>query len=127
LAALIATLLERQRSEMKDAKGLSQPPPKSTRKTPRQQRWREPGEVEMRERLKNCGLALGLFVFLFVVSGGGLHLNVAGAFVGAVTATPLVIYAFHNGLRRASPRYNVHFDSKKCEAAHVGSTSTTSD
>jgi hypothetical protein len=81
----------------------------------------------MRERLKNYGLALCLFVFLFVVIGGGLHLNLAAAFVGAVTGTPLVIYAYHNGLHPASPRYNVHFDSEKCEASHVGSTSTKSD
>ena len=77
----------------------------------------------MRERLKNYGLVLCLFVFLFVVVGGGLHLNLAGAFVGAVTGTPLVIYAFHNGLRPAP----LHFDSEKCEASHVGSTSTKSD
>jgi hypothetical protein len=81
----------------------------------------------MRERLKNYGLALCLFVFLFVVIGGGLHLNLASAFVGAVTGTPLVIYAFHSGLRTATRRHNVSFDSEKCEASPVGSTSTQSD
>ena len=81
----------------------------------------------MRERLKNYGLVLCLFVFLFVVVGGGLHLNLAGAFVGAVMGTPLVIYAFHNGLRPAPLHHNLHFDSEKCEASHVGSTTTKSD
>ena len=35
-----------------------------------------------------------LFVFLFVIIGGGLHLAPGGAFLGAVTGTPLVIFAF---------------------------------
>src|SRR5215469_9884162 len=73
----------------------------------------------LRERLKNYGLALCLFVFLFVVIGGGLHLNLAAAFICAVTGTPLVIYVFH-GLRPASPHYNVHFDSEKCQSSPVG-------
>ena len=81
----------------------------------------------MRERLKNYGLVLCLFVFLFVVIGGGLHLNLAGALVAAVTGTPLVTYAFHNRLRPALPRPNVHFDSEKSEASDVGSTSGKSD
>ena len=46
-------------------------------------------------RLKNYALVICLFVFLFVILGGGLHLNPSGAFLAAVTGTPLVIYAFH--------------------------------
>ena len=49
----------------------------------------------MQGRLKNCALVICLFVFLFVIIGGGLHLNPSGAFLAAVTGTPLVIYVFH--------------------------------
>lgn len=48
----------------------------------------------MQERLKRYALVLCLFVFLFVTLGGGFHLNPAGAFVAALSGTPLVIYAF---------------------------------
>ena len=68
---------------------MFQPPQKFTRTTHRQQHWHEIAEVEMRERLKNYGLVVCLFVFPFVVISGGLHLNLAGDFVGAVTGTPL--------------------------------------
>ena len=49
----------------------------------------------MRERLKRYSLVLCLFVFLFVVIGGGFHLNPGGAFAAALSGTPLVIYAFN--------------------------------
>lgn len=49
----------------------------------------------MQERLKSYALVLCLFVFLFVVIGGGFHLNSAGAFLAALTGTPLVIHAFN--------------------------------
>ena len=49
----------------------------------------------MQARLKNYGLVVCLFVFLFVIIGGGLHLNPSGALLAAMTGTPLVIYAFH--------------------------------
>ena len=110
----------------KDSQWLLQPP-KFPRKTHRRRRWREIGEVEMRERVKNYGLALCLFVFLFVLIGGGLHLNPSGAFLAAVTGTPLVIYAFHNGFHPASSRHNLRSDPAKCEASHVSSTSSKSD
>jgi hypothetical protein len=35
-----------------------------------------------------------LFVFLFIVMGGGLHLNPGGAFLAAATGTPLVVHFF---------------------------------
>ena len=53
----------------------------------------------MQGRLKNYALVICLFVFLFVIIGGGLHLNPGGAFLAAVTGTPLMIYAFN---RRSS-------------------------
>ena len=46
-------------------------------------------------RLKNYALVICLFVFLFVIIGGGLHLNPGGAFLAAATGTPLMIYAFN--------------------------------
>ena len=53
----------------------------------------------MPERLKKYSLVLCLFVFLFIVIGGGFHLNPGGALVAALSGTPLVIYAFN---RRSS-------------------------
>src|SRR5215469_6122002 len=53
----------------------------------------------MRDRPKNYGLVICLFVFLFVIIGGGLHLAPGGAFLAAVTGTPLVIHAFRTKLR----------------------------
>ena len=50
----------------------------------------------MEEKLKEYLLVLCLFVFLFVIIGGGLHLNPGGAFVAALSGTPLVIYAFNH-------------------------------
>ncbi len=48
----------------------------------------------MKEKLKQYSLGLCLFVFLFVVVGGGFHLNPGGALVAALSGTPLVICAF---------------------------------
>lgn len=52
----------------------------------------------MPAKIKQAALIACLFLFLFVVIGGGLHLNPGGAFLAAATGTPLVI----------------HFFSKKC-------------
>jgi hypothetical protein len=49
----------------------------------------------MHERLKNYALVICLFVFLFVSIGNGLHLTPGAAFIGALTGTPLVIFAFN--------------------------------
>jgi hypothetical protein len=46
-------------------------------------------------KLKQCSLVVCLFLFLFVVIGGGLHLNPCGAFLAAATGTPLVIHVFN--------------------------------
>jgi hypothetical protein len=51
--------------------------------------------MPMQERLKRYSLVLCLFVFLFVVIGGGFHLTPGGAFAAALSGTPLVIYAFN--------------------------------
>ena len=46
-------------------------------------------------KIKQGSLVVCLFLFLFVVIGGGLHLNPGGAFLAAATGTRLVIYVFN--------------------------------
>ena len=55
----------------------------------------------MPTKIKQVALIACLFLFLFVVIGGGLHLNPGGAFLAAATGTPLVIHFFN---RQWSPR-----------------------
>jgi hypothetical protein len=52
-------------------------------------------------KIKQAALMGCLFVFLFIVIGGGLHLNPGGALLAAATGTPLVIHFLN---RRWSPR-----------------------
>ena len=47
----------------------------------------------MRHKLKSYSLVVCLFVFLFVIIGGGLHLNPVGAFAAALSATPLILHS----------------------------------
>jgi hypothetical protein len=49
----------------------------------------------MYRKVKNYSLVICLFIFLFVVVGGGLHMNPSGALLAALTGTPLLIYAFN--------------------------------
>ena len=49
----------------------------------------------MLAKIKQGSLVVCLFLFLFVVLGGGLHLNPGGAFLAAATGTPLVIHVFN--------------------------------
>ena len=60
----------------------------------------------MQNRLKNYALVICLFVFLFVIIGGGLHLAPGGAFLAAVTGTPLMIFAFQRGFRQGTSHDN---------------------
>lgn len=46
-------------------------------------------------KVRRVALIACLFLFLFVVIGGGLHLNPGGAFLAAATGTPLVVYFFN--------------------------------
>lgn len=48
----------------------------------------------MQPRPKETLLIICLFLFLFVVLGGGLHLSPSGAFLAALTGTPLIVHAF---------------------------------
>ena len=54
----------------------------------------------MPAKIKQVALITCLFLFLFVVIGGGLHLNPGGAFLAAATGTPLVTHFFN---RRCLP------------------------
>ena len=75
----------------------------------------------MQERLKNYGLVICLFVFLFVIIGGGLHLNPSGAFLAAMSGTPLLIYVFrrwHNGAPRPD---EAQADTARTEDDYVSS------
>ena len=75
----------------------------------------------MREKLKNYALVICLFVFLFVIIGGGLHLNPSGAFLAAATGTPLVIYAFHRRFDEDPRIEDWRSKAAKSEVAYVSS------
>ena len=81
----------------------------------------------MHSKVKNYSLVLCLFVFLFVIIGGGLHLNPGGALLAAVTGTPLVIYAFHRRFNGASRPEEIRADSTRNEVAYVSSKTDKSD
>jgi hypothetical protein len=49
----------------------------------------------VRQKVKEALLIICLFLFLLVAVGGGLHLNPAGAFMAALTGTPLILHVFN--------------------------------
>jgi hypothetical protein len=55
----------------------------------------------MQHRAKEILLMVCLFLFLFVAVGGGLHLSPSGAFLAAITGTPLVVHAFNVWSRKS--------------------------
>ena len=73
----------------------------------------------MHSKVKNYALVFCLFVFLFIVLGGGLHMNPGGAFLAAATGTPLVIYVFHRKIDKAYRQEEVPRDSTRNEVAYV--------
>ena len=75
----------------------------------------------MHSKARNYSLVFCLFVFVFVIIGSGLHLNPGGAFLAAVTGTPLVIYAFHRKANRASRQEDAPHDAARNEVAYVSS------
>ena len=81
----------------------------------------------MHSKAKNYALVFCLFVFLFIVLGGGLHMNPGGAFLAAATGTPLVIYAFHRRLEGDSRTEDGRPDSARNEVADVSSKPDTCD
>lgn len=70
-------------------------------------------------KLKQASLVVCLFLFLFVVIGGGLHLNPGGAFLAAATGTPLVIRLFNRSRAVAGIEHNQHSPacpgSRRCD------------
>ena len=81
----------------------------------------------MHARLKNYALVICLFVFLFVIIGGGLHLNPSGAFLAAVTGTPLVIYAFRRRFDGDSRTEDGRSNAARNEVAYVSSNTDKCD
>ena len=73
----------------------------------------------MHSKAKNYSLVFCLFVFLFMIIGGGLHLNPGGAFLAAAGGTPLVIYVFHRKVDKAYRQEEVPRDSTRNEVAYV--------
>ena len=55
-------------------------------------------------KMKQYALGACLFTFLFVVIGGGLHLNPGGAFLAALSGTPLMIHIFNRWLESQTAR-----------------------
>jgi peptidoglycan/LPS O-acetylase OafA/YrhL len=78
-------------------------------------------EVHVRTKIKQCLLILCLFLFLFVVIGGGLHLNPGGALIAAATGTPLLVHAFNrrsaSGFVEPDMRASSEADGAMCRNA----------
>ena len=55
-------------------------------------------------KMKRYALGACLFTFLFVVIGGGLHLNPGGALLAALSGTPLMIHIFNRWLESQAIR-----------------------
>jgi hypothetical protein len=81
----------------------------------------------MHNRLKNYALVICLFVFLFVILGGGLHLAPGGAFLAAVTGTPLVIFAFQSRFSAGSSHGNGRSITAKNEVHYASNTTNNPD
>ena len=50
--------------------------------------------------MKRYALGACLFIFLFVILGGGLHLSPGGAFLAALSGTPLLVHVFNRCCER---------------------------
>ena len=66
----------------------------------------------MRDKLKKYGLGVCLFVFLFVIIGGGFHLTSGAALIGAMSGTPLVIYSFNRWCDAQLRRKEAHREER---------------
>ena len=71
-------------------------------------------------KAKQVSLVVCLFLFLFVVVGGELHLNPGGAFLAALTGTPLVIHLLNRtrpikDLERNRPRSQPNPGLARCD------------
>ena len=81
----------------------------------------------MQEKLKNYALVVCLFLFLLVIIGGGLHLNPSGAFLAAVSGTPLVICVFRRRFDGDSRTEDGRSKAARNEVAYVSSTTDKFD
>jgi hypothetical protein len=81
----------------------------------------------MHSKVKNYALVFCLFVFLFIVLGGGLHMNPGGAFLAAATGTPLMIYAFNRMFSGDCPQEHVPSQLAGNEVIHGSDKSNNSD
>ena len=57
-------------------------------------------------KINQASLVTCLFLFLFVVIGGGLHLSPGGAFVAAATGTPLIIHLLNRSRAVKADEHN---------------------
>jgi hypothetical protein len=62
-------------------------------------------------KAKQLSLVVCLFLFLFVVIGGSLHLNPGGAFLAAATGTPLIIHLLHRTCAMKNHEQNSPFST----------------
>lgn len=69
----------------------------------------------MRDKLKNYGLGVCLFVFLLVIIGGGLHLTWGAAIIGALSGTPLVVCGFNRWCDAQFCRMEAHREASSSE------------
>jgi Na+/glutamate symporter len=81
----------------------------------------------MQKKLKYYALVGCLFVFLFVIIGGGLHLAPVGAFLAALTGTPLAIYVFRRKFSRSPTHNNGERDSVKSEVQYASDSTDDSE
>ena len=81
----------------------------------------------MPNQATNYSLVFCLFVFLFVIIGGGLHLNPGGAFLAAATGAPLVICVFNRRFNEASRSDEGRAESLSNEVAYVSRKTDRSD
>ena len=81
----------------------------------------------MHSKVKGYAVVFCLFVFLFVIIGGGLHMNSGGAFLAAATGTPLIIYAFNRKFRGECRPENVPSQLAGNEVGYGSDKSDNSD
>ena len=81
----------------------------------------------MRTKIKRYSLIVCLFLFLVVVSGGGLHLSAGGAFIASVTGTPLLIYVFNRRPARVRVEADEYLPRNRDSAARDAPTRRTAE
>ena len=69
----------------------------------------------MQDKLTKYALCFCLFVFLFVIVGGGFHLTSGAALVGALSGNPLVIYGFNRWCDAQFRREEAHREATASE------------